>query len=194
MAKLRIFIITIAAVAAFSVANSWAQSWDKTAKPVFTWSQQSGHSVPATAGVSGYSANLKLEEVNDFSGPCPDDFSDQCIVSCECVEFQGTGSGSAIGSATAEVELTLDDGDFAGDPDGGCVPSYGTVFISGSKDDEELDLSGTTCQSFGSLEAFIGGFDFDEPGTNSCDGAGTANLGGAKTQLKLKGKYRKTCD
>ncbi len=174
--------------------SAWAQSWNKSAKPAFNWGQESEQAVPDVAGVSAYTANFKLQQLNSFSGPCPDDFADQCFFSCTCFEFDGSGSGTAFGKAPSGnvgLDLTVDFGDFAGDPDGGCAPTYGALFVTGSKDAELLDLSGTTCESFGSQMTFIGGFDFHGPGPNSCDGAGTANFKGLK--LKLKGKYRKIC-
>jgi len=180
----------------FGATSTWAQSWGKSANsdPALVWGDRSNQVSPdvASGAVESYSGNLKLTQVNNFGGPCPDAYANQCVdVGCECFEFAGSGSGSVFGKVTsgnAFLELTVDLTDFAGDPDGGCLPTFGALGIMGSKDDEVLDLSGTSCGSFGSGLAFIGGFDFNMSSTTTCDGGGTANF---SSSLTLKGKARK---
>lgn len=197
MTRVKTLLIALSVTIIFGGTSTWAQSWGKSVNsaPAFVWGDQSIQ-VPLdglAAKVVSYTGNLNLQSPTSFPGPCPDFFANQCIVACECYEFLGSGSGSVFGkvsSGNVFLELTEDFGDFAGDPDGGCVPAYGALGITGSKDSEVLDLSGTVCQSFGSATTFIGGFDFYTASSTTCDGAGTANIS-SKLKLTLKGKSRK---
>ncbi len=128
----------------------------------------------------GYSAAFHLTP-NATPGVCPDAYANQCPVGpCVCLYLTGHANGNRIGKApngNVLGEITLDTGNVPGDPDGNCFPSYGAIYVLGSKDLEILDFTGAMCEAFGTgqLQTFNGGWEFDDVSTTTFDGVGQAN-------------------
>ena len=81
-----------------------------------------------------------------YPGTCGYHYSDFCASgNCQCEIFQGSINGKPIGTGNGWLALTVDLG--AGlDPDGpSCTPLYGTLILQASRDAEELNATGTSC-------------------------------------------------
>ena len=86
-----------------------------------------------------------------FCNTDPSDFSNQCPSgNCDCIELQGTVTGNIIGHTArgaVQVNITYDQGasqvGWAGEAN--CGPIYGAARITGNRDVEEIDFTGSMC-------------------------------------------------
>ena len=180
--------------------SAWAGSFESSAPK--TWSfgppAESEEAPQAASGPKAvaYSASFILNLGASSSGACPDGYADQCESgSCTCLEFTGTGKGTTFGTASSvDMELTVDDLDQPGDPDGVCFPAFGEVFFAGTKETEVVDIVGALCENFATttVSTFAGGFEFAERSSPNYDAVGAIAAGrftsSTKFVLKLVGK------
>ncbi len=75
--------------------------------------------------------------------------------SCRCEQYEGMlVTGNLIGKVTnpehnypaVGIDITVDSGsDRVGSVNGGCTPIFGSLFVVGSKDTQQLDFNGSYC-------------------------------------------------
>jgi hypothetical protein len=125
--------------------------------------------------------------------------------SCRCEEYEGmVVSGNLIGKVTTPesnfpavaIEMTVDGGgDAVGSVDGDCRPIFGSLFVVGSKDTQQLDFNGSYCtplsnpNATGAQSPIKGGFGIESStvgytGFGSVSGSVGFNNGSIKLILK----------
>lgn len=116
-----------------------------------------------TLSIAGHtSGTVKGSLVSETSGACNDGYSALCPSGdCICDVFVGTISGNPIGKGTAELEATIDIGAaLSSGPT--CVPIFGVLGISTTKDTEIINVTGSDCSGGGNVDSLSGGFGIDQ--------------------------------
>ncbi len=188
--KLR-FLMSAMLAAAFCATPAWA-AWHGSASQ-----QEAVPDKTTTPKPSNYSITLSiLAPTTGTAGACTGGYGygDYCLSStCDCYTYTGTASGTA-GNGTATFYETYDQGDGSGAHEAGCVPAYGEIDITGTKDNEVLVFVGADCGSE-FTEYFLNGGCFLF-GTSIFEEGAVATCGGNYSESKyskftIKGKALK---
>jgi hypothetical protein len=106
------------------------------------------------ARAGSFKVSVSGELVNSFNattcgdavGDAYDDFCPSGA--CRCEVYEGHASGNRIGKASdVALHLTIDQGSSTSSP--GCSPVFGELQLSGSKDQETINLNGSFCEPLG---------------------------------------------
>jgi len=177
-----------------------------TTSPILSWSPdqpppQVSAQTSGGSGQVGYKAKFVFPTGTVVARAiCPDGYANQCgadssnPANCYCFIASGVGRGSTFGkSISTSLEITVDAADSFDDVLGFCAPSWGELFITGTKEDETVALSGASCFPLGLSLPFLfnGGFEFAAPSTVFSDAFGPSTSGevvhGQGFVMRLKG-------
>ena len=159
---------------------------------------------PALAQKKG-NLTFKGELLNSFNATaCNTSIYDSKCPSgaCRCEKYvvdtdkkKEKATGTLLGKATmAEIDFTFSGGsDFVGSGPGSCQPFFASAFLTGGKDDEQLDMTGALCASNNSSKpkwTIVGGFGI-ESSSGGHEGfgtlSGTLNANTGALTLAFKG-------
>ncbi|HXW84910.1 MAG TPA: hypothetical protein VEJ86_10930, partial [Candidatus Binataceae bacterium] len=146
----------------------------------FSWTGQAASEIPdatKTVKMVNYNATFKLiSDGSPASGACSlNTYSSICPSGdCMCATFTGSGSGNTFGKCTSLVMAVTFDvalgfanaSPIMGQPDGVCYPAFGAIEITGSKENETIDINGSVCNEFNGSAPLGGGFGFDASTAN----------------------------